>query len=241
MDLEVRYDLRGVLDGIIASWPIGVAVFTYGLVFGILSRQAGLNLFDAISMGALVFACASQLVVIGLWSDNLPVVSIILTCFAVNLRHLLMGAAIEPWFKNLSKAKIYFTLFFLNDESWALTLGRFAKGYNNCAFLLGSGLVIYVAFLSSTFLGQSATSSITNPETWGLDFAFTAVFLCIMMSLRRGKSDVIPWVVSAATSVLAAKFLPGKWYILIGAITGSGVYALIPKKEDPCSAVQMQE
>lgn len=229
MDKDANYNFRGVLDGIAASWPIGLAVFTYGFVFGILSRQAGLTLFDSVAMGALVFAGASQLIVLGFWQTALPVVTIVATCFAVNLRHVLMGAAIQPWFKDLSKTKIYSTLFFMNDESWALTLGRFASGYKNCAFLLGSGLVIYVSWLSSTYLGQSTTSSVADPSKWGLDFAFTAVFLSIMIGLRRGSSDIVPWLVAAATSVAASEFLPGKWYILIGAITGSLTYVLIPK------------
>lgn len=224
---DIQFNLRGVLRGVTASWPIGVAVFTYGIVFGIMSRQAGLSVFDAIAMGALVFAGASQMIAVTLWAPVLPVATIIFTTFAVNLRHVLMGAAIQPWFSKLSPLKAYGSLFFMNDESWALTMSRFAKGETNGAFLLGSGLVVFVTWLSSTYAGQVLVSAMTDPSKYGLDFAFTAVFISLLISLRRGKSDILPWLTAAIVAVVAHKFLPGKWYILLGAVSGSGLYAIV--------------
>ena len=42
--------------------PMSVAAATYGLAFGLLATQSGFNIFQTISMSALVFGGSSQLV-----------------------------------------------------------------------------------------------------------------------------------------------------------------------------------
>ena len=78
--------------GRLFQWPLGVA--SYGLVFGVLSRHAGMGKSDAIYMSAIVFAGASQFVALDMWTMPLPVVPLIVTTLVVNLRHVLMGAAL---------------------------------------------------------------------------------------------------------------------------------------------------
>lgn len=218
---SVRFDVQGALDGAKRSIPIAVSVFAYGLVFGVLARQAGLSLLEALLMSGLVFAGASQFVALGLWAVSLPVGAIILTTLIVNLRHLLMGASISPWFSRLPFARAYGTLFFLSDESWALLMGEFARGKRNAAFLLGSGVALYVAWVSAAIVGRTLGGVIQDPAQWGLDFAITAVFIALLVGLWRGKQDILPWIVAAIVATAAAHWLPGKWYILLGALAGS--------------------
>ena len=37
----------------------------------------------------------------------------------------------------------------------------------------------------------------------------------------RGRGDVLPWTVAAGVAVAAKWWLPGTWYIVLGAVTGS--------------------
>jgi len=75
-------------------------------------------------------------------------------------------------------------------------------------------------------MGHSLGAVIRNPETYALDFAFIAVFTALVIGLWRGKNDIVPWLVAAALAIIAEKLLPGKWYILIGGISGALVSAL---------------
>jgi predicted branched-subunit amino acid permease len=95
-------------------------------------------------------------------------------------------------------------------------MSEFENGYDNAAFLLGSGGVLYLVWLSSTVIGRTIGSAIDDPTRWGLDFAFTAVFLSLLVALWKGKSDLFPWAVAAIVAVLDAHWLPGRWYILLG-------------------------
>lgn len=223
---DVSFDLPGVLEGARKSIPIALGVLAYGLVFGLLARQAHLSALEALLMSGLVFAGASQFVALGLWATPLPVGAIILTTLVVNLRHVLMGAALRPWFARLSPFAAYGSVFFMADENWALTMGEFARGRRNGAFLLGSGLMIFAAWLSATLLGRTLGGLLRDPTRWGLDFAFTAAFIALLVALWKGRGDLLPWAVAAIVGAAAAHWLPGKSYILLGGLAGSLAGAL---------------
>jgi branched chain amino acid efflux pump len=217
----VAFDLKGGVAGARRVLPIALSVCAYGLVFGVLAQQARLSLLEVLLMSGLVFAGSAQLIVLSLWAMPLPIAAILLTTLIVNLRNLLLGAAISPWFSRLPPLKAYTSIFFLADENWALTMGEFAQGKRNAAFLLGSGLVLYVAWVGSTVIGRTLGDVVHDPASFGLDFAFTAVFLSLLVGLWKGKADLIAWVAAAIVAVAAAHVLPGKWYILLGGLAGS--------------------
>jgi 4-azaleucine resistance transporter AzlC len=222
----MNFTLAAALEGARRTVPVAISIFAYGIVFGVLSREAGLSLLEAMLMSSLVYAGSAQLTVLGLWVSPLPVAEIIVTTLVVNLRHLLMGAALRPWLPGVPPLKVYGTLFFMNDESWALTMGELSKGRTNLAFLLGSGLMTFLAWTGSTLTGQTLGSVIEEPEQLGLDFAFTAVFIALLAGLWKGRSSILPWVVAALVAVLASRWVEGQWYILLGGIAGSVAGAL---------------
>lgn len=201
--------------------PIAASGFAIGLVFGVLARQAGLGAGEAALMSALVFAGAAQFVVMGLWASPVPVATVVLATLIVNLRHLLMGAALAPHFQGLSRLKAYGSAFFMADENWALAMGEFGKGRRDATFLIGGGLIMCASWTTSTLIGGSLGNAISDPARWGLDFAFTAIFLALLCGMWRGTRDLLPWIVAAAVAVAAERWLPGQWYILLGGLSGS--------------------
>lgn len=218
---RVTFDRVGALAGFRACIPIALGVVTYGLVFGVLARQAGLSVLETGLMSAIVFAGSAQFVAIELWQTPLPSLTIVLTTLVVNLRHILMGAALRPWFSNLGPAETYVSAFFMTDENWALTMGELADGSTNAAFLLGSGIALFLAWITSTVTGAAVGGIVTDVARYGLDFAFTAVFITLLVGLWEGRSDLVPWISAALVAVGASQVLPGSWYILLGGLAGS--------------------
>jgi 4-azaleucine resistance transporter AzlC len=219
---QVVFTRKGLLRGMRRTIPLAISGFTVGLVFGVLARQAGLNTLEVFLMSALVFAGASQFIALSLWVlVPFPALTIIFTTLIVNLRHMLMGASLRPWLSQFSRAKVLALLYLMVDESWALTIGDFTEGGRDMAFLLGSGLVMLFAWVSSSVIGHIAGSAITNPAQWGLDFAFTAVFLALLTGMWKGKSNLLPWAVAAVVAVISYRLLPGAWYIVLGGLAGS--------------------
>jgi 4-azaleucine resistance transporter AzlC len=185
-----------------------------------LARRVGLNVAEAALMSATVLAGAAQLVAVELWDTPIPVVAVVVTTAVINLRYVLMGAALRPWFEELSPLQAYASLFFISDENWALTVSDLRDGSGRGAFLLGSGLAVWTFWIASTVAGAVAGSAIGDPARYGLDFVLTAVFLIIAAGLWSGRRSVAPWAVAAAVAVAGAAWLPGRWYILLGLVVG---------------------
>ncbi len=216
-----QFTRRGVLLGARRCVPVAISVFLYGTIFGVLARQAGLSPLEALLMSGLVFAGSSQFVAMGLWTMPLPVGAIILTTLVVNLRHVLLGAALRPWLRGVPARKVYPSLFVMTDENWALTLGYFKDGGDDAAFLVGSGFELYLAWLAAAVAGFFASAAIPDPNSIGLDFAFTAVFLALLVGVWSGKESLLPWLGAAVVAVTAQHFIAGTWYILLGGLTGA--------------------
>lgn len=222
---SVTFTTAGALAGARRTAPLIVVALTWGAVFGVLARQVGLTVAESMLMSGMVFAGGSQLIALEMWRAPVPVVEIIVTTLVVNLRHVLMGAAIHPWFKRVPPLRRYGATYFLTDESWALTQQAMASGQRDAAFLLGSGLTLFVFWVSGAWLGQTLGSVIADPAAWGLDFISVAVFAALLVGMWKGRATLLPWIVAAGVALLAAQTLPGKWYILLGGLAGSVVGA----------------
>lgn len=218
---RTEFSKAGLVAGVRQSIPIALGVFTYGIVFGILARQSSLGPLETVLMSISVFGASAQFVVLDLWTSPLPVIAIVVTTVAVNLRLLLMGASIQPWLKRLTPRKTYGILYFLNDESWGLTMRARSNGENDAAFLLGSGLIVFAAWISATALGVSIGGLIQNPAKYGLDMAFIAIYLTLLAGVWDGREDAIPVGIAALAALVTSVVIAGNWYIIIGGLTGS--------------------
>ncbi|MFD2436397.1 AzlC family ABC transporter permease [Modicisalibacter luteus] len=105
---DARLDLAGTLDGMRRMAPLCLFVIAFGLAFGVAAVQRGLSELEALLMSALVFAGASQFAALELWGPEIPLVALIASTFAINARHLLMGASLYPWLRDLPPAALPF-------------------------------------------------------------------------------------------------------------------------------------
>jgi 4-azaleucine resistance transporter AzlC len=216
----VSFTARGFFRGARRALALAPGDFAVGLLFGVLSKQAGLSLTEAVVMSALVNAGASQFVAIGMWASPIPALAIVATTLLVNIRHVLMGLTVRPWLSRLPPSRKYPAAFFLTDESWAMSTVEFQNRPPDGAFLVGVGATLYTSWMVWTVIGSVTGAAIHDPGRWGLDFAFVAVFLALLTSLARGWRDVPSWALAAAAAVAASRLLPGNWYVLIGAGAG---------------------
>ncbi|MFZ5631825.1 MAG: AzlC family ABC transporter permease [Bacillota bacterium] len=122
----------GVREGL----PLALSIFAYGLVYGVLARQAGLSWYETVLMSAVVFAGSSQFVAVSMIASGYGPGQIILAALLLNLRHLLMGASLAPYLSGVKIWKLAFLAHGLNDESYALTISRFQR-YGGSALQYG--------------------------------------------------------------------------------------------------------
>lgn len=200
--------------------PVALGTASYGMVYGMLTQNV-LTTTETILSCLIVFAGLAQIMALDLWQHPLPVFMLIFSTFIINLRHMLMSASVYPYAMKENKWFAYFSIYFMVDEGWALSMGEFAKGRARISFLLGTGIATYVLWFFATILGRSMGALIPNPETIGIDFAMLAVFITIMASGFRGRKDV-PIIFCALIAAIATEYyVEGKWYILAGGFAGS--------------------
>jgi 4-azaleucine resistance transporter AzlC len=219
----MNFTWRGALRGARASLAICFSDIAFGLVFGVLAGRTGLSLAEACLMSAVVNAGSSQYVALTMWSNPIPLVPIVLTTLLINVRHVLLGLTLQPWFARLPARLAYPSYFFMSDESWALTLVEARRSSFDRAFMLGAGAALTLSWVGFTAVGWIAGSAIANPASVGLDFAYVAVFVALLVSLARGRpsSLMLPWIPAAAVAIASHQLLPGTWYILLGAAAGA--------------------
>lgn len=207
-----------------ACLPVAISVAAYGLVWGVLARGAGLSLIEVVMMSGLVFAGSAQFVALDLWTatpSSLPIGPLILAALIVNLRYLLLTATLRPLYPEKGLWRGALSMYLVTDENWAMTVAAMARGGGSVAFLMGGGVLAWFSWMSTNLIGYGLGSAIDDPARWGLDFAFTATFLALLLGMWKGRGDIVPWLVAALTAIATAQFVEGSWHILVGGVAGS--------------------
>lgn len=210
--------------GAVANLPVGASVAAYGSVLGMLAAQKGLSWLELLAMNLSIFAGSAQFVMIDMWVPPLPIAEMTLAVLIINMRYLLIGASLEPLFRGKSFFHKAGIMHLVADENWAVTMAAHRNRHATTGFLLGGGICLCVIWSAGTLLGHRLGAVIAHPERFALDFAFVAVFTALTVGMWRGRRDVAPWVTAAIFAIAAERWLPGKWYIVIGGIGG----ALVP-------------
>ncbi|KUO61399.1 MAG: branched-chain amino acid permease [Gracilibacter sp. BRH_c7a] len=208
--------------------PMVLGVVPFGITCGIMGLTANMSGLETILMSVFVFAGASQFIGISMLSAGITGWGIIiLTTLLVNLRHLIMGSSLAPYMIKLPFPLQAFLAFFLTDEAYALTISRSYKVRYSELYQLIVSTMIYLVWILATLAGVGLGSYISDPLTWGLDFAMPATFLVLLIPLLKDHISLIVFGIAAVVSVSAALYLPGKWYIIIACVIATSIGGLL--------------
>lgn len=205
---------------------ISLFVAVFGAAFGLAATQAGLSEWTILTMSAFVFAGASQFATLELWGAQLPVFAIAITVFAINARHLLMGASLYPYLQPLPVFKRYGVMVLVSDANWALSMQMIDKRQPALGVMLGGGLALWVFWLLGTWLGMRFGNIINQPQTWGLDMVMGCFLFAMALSGKKDTKTTVIWTVAALSSVLAYWYLPENSHVIAGALAGGLVGAI---------------
>lgn len=217
------------LAGVRESTPIILSAAPFGLLFGALAIDNGLSVGEAVLMSTTVFAGASQMVGIELFSAGVVPWLIVFSVFAVNFRHVLYSASIGRHFGHMTPLQKAVSFFLLTDPLYAAAEIRVEKKRAiSFSWYLGMGFSIYVMWALETWIGALFGKLISNPEALGIDFLLPIYFLGILLGFRRRQNWLPVVLASAAGSVLAMKFVGSPWHVSLGALAGIIVAVLLP-------------
>lgn len=185
--------------------PIAVTVALFGVSFGVLARAADMGVVAPIVMSATTFAGSSQFAVASILDEGGGLVAAIVAALLLNARYAAIGVSVAPLFRGprlgrLVKAQL------IVDESWALSARP--DGTFDRRLLLGAGLTLYAGWVLGTALGVLGGGFLGDPERLGLDAAFPALFLALLVGQLRTRRAVAAALAGGAIALVLLPFTP---------------------------------
>ena len=223
---------RDFLSGVAEVAPVMVAYIPIGLLWGTLAAAKGLSPLEALMMSVIVFAGSAQFVAVDMWHDPVPVLLLTFTALIVNIRHVLMSASLSRHIDAIPRVLQPIVAYFLTDESWALAERRAQQEPLTLAFYLGVSLPLAATWWIATGTGAMLGRALGDPSAIGLDFAFSAMFISILMGFWKGPSTAGVLVASGAVAAATHLVFDGPWYIMAGGLAGALYAYLTWRAED---------
>jgi len=222
-----------ILTGAKRALPIVLGYIPIGFAYGVLADKSGLSPFNAILMSIIVFAGSSQFVAVGLFAAGAGTLSVILTTFIVNLRHMLMSAALSPFMAKWKKWQLSLFSFELTDESFALHSARSAELNDEKVEAVSLNVTAQISWVIGTILGIVASNLILDVKPFGIDYALAAMFIGLLVGQCGSLVRVVTAVVAGAlaTGLYLAGF--NQFHVIVATVAaatfGLGVEQWIKK------------
>lgn len=207
--------------GFLDTMPLWLGVVPFGVAYAFAAQAAGLTAPQTVAMSLFVFAGASQLTAAGLFASGAPGLSIVAATIVINLRHVLLTATLAPALRSLSLMHRLALAFGVTDESFAISVKRITDRSAGPALLWGSNISLYVSWQFSTVAGLLLGGVIPDTTTLGLSLVFPLSFLVLLLPYLVSKPAWTAAIVAGVAALGARLLIPGSWYLVIGAVTGS--------------------
>ncbi|CAH0443850.1 Inner membrane protein YgaZ [Ralstonia syzygii subsp. syzygii] len=219
--------------GVLALAPMLLGVVPFGLIYGVLATAAGMPVWLAVAMSAIVFGGASQMILVQLWAGGAPALVIAATVSMVNLRHALYSASIAPTLVHLPRRWKWLIAYLLTDEAFAAMNRRVVNarpGGEQTAYrhwyFLGAGVALWASWQASTIIGVVLGAQV--PTTWPLDFFLPLTFIAIVVPSLRTRAQLAAALTGAALAVAWTGW-PHKLGLMSAACVGIAIGATIER------------
>ncbi|MBB4961083.1 AzlC family ABC transporter permease [Micromonospora polyrhachis] len=204
---------------------IGIAMLAVGASFGAIAVASGLPAWAAIAMSVIVFAGGAQFMAVGMIAAGSPVAAVF-AGLLLNVRHLPFGLALAEtiaprWRDRLLGSHL------MTDESTAFALAQPpGSGRRRAYWVAGSGW--FLAWNLGTVVGVLLGARVGDPQRFGLDAAFPAGLIAMLMPALREPRTRRVALTGAALAVLTTPILPPGLPVLL-ALAGLAVL-LLPRR-----------
>ena len=200
-------------EGFRAGVPFVLVVVPFGLLFGVVATEAGLTAVQTMAFSSVVFAGASQFAALQLMVEDAPMLIVIATALAVNLRMAMYSASLALWLGDAPLWKRALVAYVNVDQSYAVSINRYEDQPDltlsqRIAFFSGAVTPVCPLWVVATGFGIWLGDGI--PDWMALDFAVPICFLAIIAPMMRTLAHML----AAVTSIVMALLLAGLPYNL---------------------------
>lgn len=195
------YFAAGVRDGI----PICLGYIAVSFTFGIMAKNAGLSILEAVVLSATNVTSAGQFAGLSLIASAASYIEVAVTQLIINLRYCLMSAALS---QKLDASTPFFHRFFIaygvTDEIFGISVSR--EGKLSPFYSYGAILVSVFGWVLGTFLGIVSGNILPERVISALSVALYGMFIAIIIPPSRDNKILAGIIViSMLTSLIFTK------------------------------------
>src|SRR5919197_176072 len=213
---------RSYRHGVRAIAPLTIAAAGFGVSFGLLARAAGWGWLAPIVMSATTFAGSAQFASASIMSAGGTVAAAIAAGLLLNARYAPIGVTVAPWLEGPVWSRLLRAQLVV-DESWAIAAE--GEGRYHPKVLVGAGVGLYVAWVAGTAIGSIGAQAIGDPSRFGLDAAFPALFLALLVPQVRDRLALVAPALLAAL-VTTQAFAQGRSLVIDARVVGLAAAAV---------------
>ena len=197
-----------------------------GVSYGAIAVSSGFPLWLPMLMSLLVFAGASQFMFIGIVAAGGNPFAAVLAGLLANARHLPFGFAVGDAVGTRRSTRALGS-HLMSDETVAFAMAQDEAPRRRAAYW-ACGLGIFVFWNTGVLVGAYAGTAISDTDAFGLDAAFPAVLLALVLPSLRDKATRLPVLIGVVVALAATPFLPAGLPVLLAL---AGVLAGLTAKE----------
>ncbi|WP_415971925.1 AzlC family ABC transporter permease [Rhodococcus sp. 077-4] len=188
-----------------------------GASFGAITVAADLPLWLPVVMSLVVFAGSSQFIFVGILAVGGNPIAAVASALLANTRLVPLGFSIGSVFQNVSPLKRLLGTHLITDEAVAFSLAEEDEASRRTAFWL-CGIGLFLTWNIGVAIGTLGGGAITDTAALGLDAAFPAILLGLIMPALRDRATRNAALVGAGIALIASMVLPSGLPVLLSLI-----------------------
>jgi 4-azaleucine resistance transporter AzlC len=215
--------------GVRDALPYLREIVPFGMLFGVLAAEAGWRLAETMAMSVFVIAGASQFTALQLLTEQAPLLIVVATSLAVNLRMAMYSASLAQHVGPVPLWQRALAAYVLTDQSYGVSVNRYATRpamtpAEKMAHFLGGAVPVCGPWYLATWAGAVVGGAI--PEGLAMDFAVPITFIALVAPALRSLPHLAAAVVSVEVS-LALAWMPYNLWLLVAAVLAMLAGALV--------------
>jgi 4-azaleucine resistance transporter AzlC len=194
-----------------------------GVSFGAITVGSGLPVWLPMLLSVAVFAGAAQFMFVGLVASGGNPIAAAVAGLLVNVRHVPFGFAVgdllgKGWAQRVAGSHL------MVDETVAFALAQRDPGRRRAAYWAG-GIGLFVCWNLGVLLGAFGGTVVNDTDAFGVDAAFPAVLLALVLPLLRDVATRRAALAGLVIALATAPFLPAGLPVLLALLALAGVLA----------------
>jgi len=211
--------------GVRAALPVVLGYLGIGIAAGVVERAAGLSNAEILLLSMVLYAGSAQFVVTSMLSLASPAPAIVFTVFLLNLRHLLLSAALAPALRGVAAWKNALLGLQLTDETFVVASARRPL---SPAWMAGLNLAAWATWAAANLLGAAFSGAAGDSRVlaFALPCMFAGLLVLQMKGIASGAAAAVAVAVAAGVALATQVLWPGPQAIVLATVLAASAALL---------------